>query len=643
MSNRYNQVKTSNRYTPVDSTTTVDIQPVQAAPLQFSSYTTPVATTPAPLAPGPRIVSAKDTFGLPTSTLSQAKPAAPKEDSLWTKAAKVLLPKAAEDYFGLNGTPEKRITPMEAELAREKLKSDQIKLEALKSNPSTAAMLDPNYESPLSKKFKELLNHPAVTPVIAEMAKRTSGTGIVSTVQSIGPKTFTEAYKANKAAQAGDPSKMNQFLYQLSNSGPQTLIGVGLNFIPYAGKPASVAYWTALSASEQIENKGSVTSTTNIGIDVALDSVLGKTIESLFKTPSKALLSTLTKEFSVEGGTEVSQDLLKMGNDYREAKTDAERQAAIQAGKEYFTSGQILMTAGVGGLTGAGIGAGAHVINKEAPQVGQALAESSSKNLGIVDATRNTPVGLNIQDVSTPAEPIQIPAVKRYEQEGIVLTNAQKQIINRAEKSIQEARDVISFWVEEQTKANDKSLGNNIIDNKYSDIVKFEEKIIKTRDTAIKQSDLTINNEVVDTTKSIGELDAQYRATRPGYRKLSEYVDVMLKNGTIFSEEATIIRTLFEGVNDRVLETIKFSDSGRFGANSRYRETLGQYNAITKEFKMQKGLAEKSTQAQASRVFVHEFGHAGWDLILTVEERAIVNKVFKVAIKIQVLSIILKL
>lgn len=209
-----------------------------------------------------------------------------------------------------------------------------------------------------------IMNHPAVAPVMAEVAKRTSGTGIVSMVQAIGPKTFDEAYQANRKAQAGDPSKLNQFLYQLGDTVPQTALGVALNFVPYAGRPLSTAYWTALSASEQIENKGSVTSLGNIGIDVLGDRMLGNSIEALFKAPAKSLASTVVKNFAVEGGTEVSQDLLKMQNDYNNAKTPEEKAKIVENAKEYFTSGQILMTAGVGGLTGAGLGTAAYTVNQ---------------------------------------------------------------------------------------------------------------------------------------------------------------------------------------------------------------------------------------------------------------------------------------
>ena|GEM_PF-5952353 len=203
----------------------------------------------------------------------------------------------------------------------------------------------------------KILNNPAVASAMQETLKRTSGTGIWSAIQAAGPdKTFQEAYEANRAYQAGDPSKLKQFLYQLGDTAPQTAIGVALNFVPIAGPTLSTAYWTALSAGSELDEKGEITNLGNIGIDVIGDRMLGSSIESLFKASSKTMWQVIKQTFATEGGTEVAQDLLKYGNDYRSAKTQAEKDAVLAKAKEYFTSGQILMTAGVGGLTGAGIG-----------------------------------------------------------------------------------------------------------------------------------------------------------------------------------------------------------------------------------------------------------------------------------------------
>ena len=209
------------------------------------------------------------------------------------------------------------------------------------------------------------LNIPVVQDAMKAVAERTSGTGVVSMIQSAGPeKTFKEAYDANREAQAGNTSKLDQFMTQLGDSVPQTAIGVALNFVPYAGKPLSTAYWTALSANEQIESKGKVESLNPILIDVVGDRMLGNSIEAMFKTPSKTLLQTVSRSFVTEGGTEVAQDLLKYQDAYLRAKTSEERAEILAEAKQYFTSGQILMTLGVGGISGAGVGTAAYTVNQ---------------------------------------------------------------------------------------------------------------------------------------------------------------------------------------------------------------------------------------------------------------------------------------
>ena len=209
------------------------------------------------------------------------------------------------------------------------------------------------------------LNIPVVQDAMKAVAERTSGTGVVSMIQSAGPeKTFKEAYDANREAQAGNTSKLDQFMTQLGDSVPQTAIGVALNFVPYAGKPLSTAYWTALSANEQIESKGKVESLNPILIDVVGDRMLGNSIEAMFKTPSKTLLQTVSRSFVTEGGTEVAQDLLKYQDAYLRAKTSEERAEILAEAKQYFTSGQILMTLGVGGISGAGVGTAAYTLNQ---------------------------------------------------------------------------------------------------------------------------------------------------------------------------------------------------------------------------------------------------------------------------------------
>ena len=219
---------------------------------------------------------------------------------------------------------------------------------------------------------KRILNIPEVKNTMVEIARRTSWNGITSTIAAANSDiTFSQAYDALRQSQAGDPSKLNQLWYQLRNSAPQVTLGVALNFVPFFGRPLSAAYWTALSASDQIEKTGSVESLTPIAIDVAGDRMLGSAMEGLFKAPAKTLVKTMSQSFGIEGGTEVAQDLLKYQDAYVRAQTPEEKAQILKDAKEYFTSGQILITGLVGGITGAGVGAGAHMLNGQTPTSAQ--------------------------------------------------------------------------------------------------------------------------------------------------------------------------------------------------------------------------------------------------------------------------------
>lgn len=168
-----------------------------------------------------------------------------------------------------------------------------------------------------------------------------------------------------------DQSKLSQFLYGVQDSGFQTALGVVLSLIPYAGPVLSAAYWTALSSEEQRgkdrdgdgQPDGEVYSLTNIGIDVALDRLLGDSIGSMLregpKVGFKGLLKTLNKNGLIESGTEVAQAWLKYGNDYI-STDDKEMKARIaNEFKEYLQNEMALefATAYTSGALIAGGGA----------------------------------------------------------------------------------------------------------------------------------------------------------------------------------------------------------------------------------------------------------------------------------------------
>ena len=238
--------------------------------------------------------------------------------------------------------------------------------------PSRSNPLQSNFEvalEPAEKKiFEKTLNTDLGKKVITKISESTEDIPLklLSGIEAAGTsKTYGEVYSGwKKAKENPDNPLWKKFIYNFQSSAPQSLLGVAMSFVPYAGKPLAYAYWSALSAGEQIKDKGEVTSAQNIAIDTIGDSLLSGALEGLFKKPAKTLISTLEKSFLTEGGTESAQTLLKYANDYRTAKNETDRNQAISNAKQYITSGDILMEFSIGGLSGASIGGLGFAANK---------------------------------------------------------------------------------------------------------------------------------------------------------------------------------------------------------------------------------------------------------------------------------------
>lgn len=216
-----------------------------------------------------------------------------------------------------------------------------------------------------------------IKDTLVEISKRTSGTGIAATIRSASPEvTFKEAYEAaRKSQQENNDTLPEQFLTGLFDTLPQTAFGIALGFVPIAGPALTTSYWASVSAGSEIEEKGYATPT-NVAIDVLGDRMLGGMLETLFKAPAKSLFKVVKEAFIVEGGTEVAQDLAKFANEYRLADTDEKRQQVVDTAKNYFTSGQILVTAGVGGVSGSSIAGVATVIQNKINMSPSAVMET---------------------------------------------------------------------------------------------------------------------------------------------------------------------------------------------------------------------------------------------------------------------------
>ena len=120
-----------------------------------------------------------------------------------------------------------------------------------------------------------------------------------------------------------------------------------------------------------------------------------------------------------------------------------------------------------------------------------------------------------------------------------------------------------------------------------------------------------------------------------GHRKLSKAFDTMVQNQTITPEDKVILETILEGTKDNYLERLNIMENGRIGVPGRfsvqrYRST-GEPLFSTNKLQLKKGFFAKEGLhfgIAPSKVFLHEFGHAGYYLVLDDAERAIVGEVF---------------
>lgn len=166
-----------------------------------------------------------------------------------------------------------------------------------------------------------------------------------------------------------DAPAWKRFLYTTQSTLPQTALGVLLNvsgnyILPGAGNALSGAYWMALSGSDQIQRRGKIYSVTNLGIDVALDSFLGNSIEGIFKKGAKdILIKEMGKNGVIEGGTEVSQTLLKYANDWASAPNERAKKEILAQAVNYVKSGDMFMEFASSFVSGAIIGGAGNVVD----------------------------------------------------------------------------------------------------------------------------------------------------------------------------------------------------------------------------------------------------------------------------------------
>lgn len=241
---------------------------------------------------------------------------------------------------------------------------------AAKTPEERAKVIDEaNQDVPLIK----FLNSETGKKVTGQIYEKTSNIPLkaIARVKSLGDDTYDEAFAALQA-KAKDPnnSRFEKIMYGLQDSGIQSAIGallaVGTSYLsrnPQAGRAVSLAYFAPISAESQRRDKGQVESLGNIAIDTIGDTIISgfaeSALKSVIKEGGEASLKEFAKQmgkgFLVEGTTEPTQTVVKYANDYKNANTEAERQAVVAKFSEYVKSGGMVDEFLIGGLSGAGI------------------------------------------------------------------------------------------------------------------------------------------------------------------------------------------------------------------------------------------------------------------------------------------------
>lgn len=273
-------------------------------------------------------------------------------------------------------------------------KNDEASLEAINlrriGKPKYATIEEARADAPLirmmntetgKKVISEISEQSSNIPLKVAAGAKSAGYSPVGTplktlagMVGYGDKIYDEAY-ASFLAERNDPTNKTweKFLYELQDTGVQSTVGallaLGTAYVTRsagAGYAVSSAYYTALSADEQLVERGKVDSLGNIAIDVVGDQMLNTLLLKIMGgEASKSVLTSALKGFGVEGSTEVAQSLLKYANDYGGARTEEEKQKILDNAKRYVVDGGMAMEFFVGGTVGGILGAGTQALSGE--------------------------------------------------------------------------------------------------------------------------------------------------------------------------------------------------------------------------------------------------------------------------------------
>jgi len=663
---------------------------------RFKGLTDEVAVAPTPVVQSAPVVQsqpeapARDRFGLPVSYLSQGKatpPAPLPQESIWSKAAKVILPKKAEDFFGLNETPEQKqmkqdiTTAYENKWATEDMKRLQERIDpvtgklptqtaagVLKETPGekylpfvgavpsikdamslygAAKRLEKGENTPVDDyvlaKFKAESERDStfgakVTNILTEIpsfALELAATGGIFTgVKAATQKAITEGLETGV-----EKTARRKMLESLVTRSAGSAAGATAQTVP--ARFMEITAETIQNMTPEYQYRP--------GEDKLFNAYISKEGDNVWKSAAKALSNQWVEVLSEKSGgifnemaAPVKNKILKLGvfksllknnpnltsNQFMKlvnsagwngifAEMGEERIGEVmrgiltqvglsEEGFKFPSKEQLLLELVSFSIPGVMIGA----VNK-----GLQTGSFQQPQAGAVPPTTGT----------TPPPPPTPPAsdvtttVDEERRDYMAELNA---LQNHPDPKVAQMANTLYYDVSKTHPRDQQSVAKSMVESfnlpeKQAPEVFKQEKLFNKGET--------VTPDGVPVPKNAG----------PGYKKFTNGIDKMVKSGTLLPEDATILKTLFENTSDNYLAQINLGESSRMSALGRFSiqqsRMTGEVRPESNKLLMQSRLAQKGLTAadqEPAKVFTHEFGHASWYMVLTQEERNMVERVY---------------
>lgn len=682
MSNRYSPIKADakNRYNPVSSVNIGDAKPV------------------VPAQAGPRVnatTGEKDQYGLPVSYLSAAKPskttspAAPKESFL-SKAAKVVLPKAAEDFFGLNETPQqKQIKKDITESYANKFGLQDLKTLQSEIDPATGKLpvkkaSDVRKSTPVEKYLPFVGALPSIKESLAlyQSAKRLES----------GENTAEDDYRlarfrAESERDSTFGAKVASVLTEIPSFAGELLLTGGIYTAGKAATEKAVTKLLATAAEKAVKKQ-----TAKRLFTKAVGNIAGGTLQTLparFGEITAGTIQNMTPEYQYKPGEDktFSAFISKPGDDLLKAAAKSFSNQWVEVVSEH--SGGIFNEIAApikNKILKIGI---FNTLLKNNPTLTSSkfmklvdsagwngiIGEMGEERIGELMRGLLTQVGLSEDGFVFPSKEQLALELVSFAIPGVIIGAANKSLQGSSFKGEQAnpptetppagfpapqqgAGEAISPTA---TPVATPEVTTPPAAIAATETAPLPATPIATADVAPIASTPTVAREIAPSSidqnvagqplagegvgqgamSSITQADISPEAIAiqqklgPGYQKFAKGIDKMVVSGTILPEDATILRTLFENTDDKYLGSLNLSENPRMSALGRFKMQINSYTReplfSSNKLEMQKGLASKgfsNADAEAAKVFMHEFGHASWYMVLTEEERNIVNRVY---------------